>query len=43
MLDLDFKNFPKALLNEKKYKIIFSEPTIMGKKEIICKVSIKKN
>ena len=43
MLDLDFKNFPKAFLNEKKYKIIFSEPIIRGKKEIICKVSIIKN
>ena len=43
MLDLDFKDFPKAFLNEKKYKLTFSKPTIKGKKEIICKVSIKKN
>ncbi len=42
MLDLDFKDFPKAFLNLGKYKIEFQKPVLKKKQEISCLISIKK-
>ena len=42
MLDLDFKNFPKAFLNSGKYRIEFQKPVLKKDQEISCLVQIKK-